>query len=392
MLGSGHDGSGERWMRGCFGLVRNFDWRHALPFPSKALYPLHHNERFMKLEDGRALAQAIVDTIREPLLVLDENLHVVAANRSFYLTFEMDPNDVRGCPVHSLGEGEWNIPELRLLLEKILPQHAVMESYEVEQDFVGSGRRIMLLNARTVFDESHAGPMILLAMEDVTEWRAAEREMKALMQQKEVLLQEMQHRVANSLQIIASILLLKARTVHSEESRLHLHDAHQRVISVAAVQQQLLASARRDPIELGSYLSRLCETLAASMIGDTRPITLKVHAESGTASSDEAVSIGLIVTELVINALKHAFLHDKADGRIIVAYEVAEAGWRLAVSDNGGGKASGIAGESKPGLGTSIVEALGHQLGARVEVLSGPQGTQVSITRGTFTSRPADAA
>lgn len=229
-------------------------------------------------------------------------------------------------------------------------------------------------------------------MEDVTESRAAKREMKDLLQQKEVLLQEMQHRIANSLQIIASILLLKARTVQSEETRLHLHDAHQRVISVAAVQQQLLASRRGEPIELGPYLSRLCETLAASMIGATRPITLKVHAESGTASSDEVVSIGLIVTELVINALKHAFLHDKADGRIIVAYEVAEAGWRLSVCDNGGGKATSIARESTPGLGTSIVEALGQQLGARVEVSSGPRGTQVSIIRGTFTSRLADAA
>jgi two-component sensor histidine kinase len=347
---------------------------------------------FARIEDGHALARAIVDTIREPLLVLDKDLRVVAASRSFYVTFKMSRRDVQGRLVYMLGEGQWNIPELRVLLEKILPQHAVMEAYEVEQDFVGIGRRALLLNARTVFDESHADKMILLAMEDVTEGRVAEHEMKELLQQKEVLLQEMQHRVANSLQIIASILLLKARTVQSEETRRHLHDAHQRVMSVAAVQQQLQASRHGESIELGPYLSRLCETLAASMIGGARPISLKVDVESGTASTGDAISIGLIVTELVINALKHAFLHDQSDAQIIVAYKVAEAGWRLAVSDNGNGKSSGAAAESKRGLGTSIVEALGRQLGAQVEISSGPQGTRVAIVHDAIASRLTNAA
>ena len=280
------------------------------PFPADTLAS-PNRQPIMDIDDGRALAQAIVDTIREPLLVLDKDLRVVTANRSFYSTFKMDMQDVQGCPVYALGDGQWNIPELRLLLEKIAPQHAVMEAYEVEQDFSGIGRRTMLLNARKVFYEENSHTTILLAIEDITERRAEEREMEELLQQKEVLLQEMQHRVANSLQIIASILLIKARTVRSEETRLHLQDAHQRVMSVAAMQQQLQASEHGATIELGPYLSRLCETLAASMIGDRRPISLNVHAEGGTASSSQAVSIGLIVTELVINALKHAFPGDR---------------------------------------------------------------------------------
>jgi hypothetical protein len=95
------------------------------------------------------------------------------------------------------------------------------------QEFPTNGRRVMLLNARQVFDEDGSATALLLAIEDVTR---AEREKDELLRQKEILLQEMQHRVANSLQIIASIL---ARTVQSEEIRLHLEDAHQRVRSVA---------------------------------------------------------------------------------------------------------------------------------------------------------------
>ena len=90
------------------------------------------------------------------------------------------------------------------------------------------------------------------------------------------MLDEIQHRVANSLQIIASIILLKAKTVLSEETRLHLQDAHKRVMSVAAVQQQLHMSGALGPVEMLPYLSRLCETLATSMIGDTRSVTMKV--------------------------------------------------------------------------------------------------------------------
>ena len=261
-----------------------------------------------------------------------------------------------------------------------------MEGYEVEREFPGIGRRSMLLNAREVVSQRNARKLILLTIEDVTERRAAEREMAELLRQKEMLLQEIQHRTANSLQIIASILLLKARTVQSEETRRHLRDAHQRIMSVAAVQQQLLTSSHGDPVYIGPYLSRLSQALAASMTDDSRPISLKVQAESGgTASSAEAVSTGLIVSELVINAFKHAFVGDEAAGLVVVAYEAAETSWRLTVSDNGIGTPEGQLDSDKPhpGLGTTIVESLAKQLDARVEVMRSRRGTTVSITHGT---------
>src|SRR5207342_3724376 len=107
---------------------------------------------------------------------------------------------------------------------------------------------------------------MLLAFEDITGRRAIEQQVQVLMREKDMLLDEMQHRVANSLQIIASILLIKARTVQSEETRLQLEDAHQRVLSVAAVQQHLHVGGGNKPIEVANYLTKLCETLAQSMI------------------------------------------------------------------------------------------------------------------------------
>jgi two-component sensor histidine kinase len=114
------------------------------------------------------------------------------------------------------------------------------------------------------------------------------------------------------------------------------------------------------------------------MVGERRALSVKVQATSGGAVSSEAVSIGLIVTELVINALKHGFPAG-AEGEILVSYGVQDSGWRLSVSDNGSGTQEADGEPPHAGLGTSIVEALAHQLNATVQKTSGPQGTMVSI-------------
>jgi two-component sensor histidine kinase len=352
---------------------------------------MQHNQPFVANKDAATFAQAIVDTVREPLLVLDKELRVLAASRSFYLTFKVAKANTQGRLLYALGDGQWDIPKLRLLLEKIVPEQGEMEDYEVEHQFPDIGRRTMLLNARKVFYEENPHTTLLLGIEDVTERRALEREREELLQQKDLLLrekdmllEELQHRVANSLQIIAAIILMKSRTVTSEETRLHLQDAHNRVMSVAAVQQHLHVAGTAGIIEMAPYLSKLCASLTISMISNDRPIKLKVLSDGGGVSSRDAVSLGLIVTELVLNAVKHAFLNDKMDHRITVAYDVAGINWQLSVADNGIGKPASEFAPAKAGLGTSIVKALAQQLDARVEVLSGPQGTTVSVTHATF--------
>ncbi len=195
-----------------------------------------------------------------------------------------------------------------------------------------------------------------------------------------MLLREMQHRVANSLQNVASILSLKARTAKSEDARLHLIDAYNRVISIATVQRQLLASRRSSIIRIDQYLSELSESLAISL---TKKVRLSVVVDgTATIESNKAVAIGLVMTELVINALKHAFAR-KRRGRIIVAYETDGARWSLSVSDNGVGMANPSMNGNRCGYGTGIVDALASELDARVSVKSGPTGTRVSLTHST---------
>lgn len=344
------------------------------------------------IEDAQTLAQAIVNTIPEPFLVLDEQLRVLAASKSFYVTFMVDPAQTRGRLLYSLGEGQWDIPALRVLLETIIPEKTSMDGFEVEYDFPNVGRRIMVLNARKVVYDAGTNSTILLAFMDVTVRRGIEREKEILQQQtdellrqKQTLLDEMQHRVANSLQIIASILMLKAKAVTSEEARGHLRDAHQRVMSVAAVQQHLHASTGIDQIEVSSYLAQLCASLATSMVGEGQPIAVEVISDTASIASAQAVSIGLIVTELLINAIKYAYPVGRTGARVLVTYETQGSDWKLIVSDNGVGKLDSIA--SSGGLGTAIVKALVGQLEAQMEVTSTSAGLSTAITRASFTSR-----
>lgn len=338
---------------------------------------------FMKVNDGQILARALVDTIREPLVVLSDSMLVIAASRSFLRSFGLTEEDTTGRVFYELGGGQWQIPELRHLLENIVPQTTSIENLEVEHDFPNIGLRKMLLNARPLNFGEGIAPAILLAMEDVTSRRELEKEKDDQQAKTAMLLSEMQHRIANSLMIIASILLLKARSVASDDTRFHLLDAHQRVRAIAEIQKYLQPSFVDDRIEIAPYLTKLCQSLAASMVGTDRPHTIVVNAHEGSATSGEAVSLGLITTELIINALKHAFPIGRV-GTITVTFGASGPGWELAVADNGIGLPARENRGSIVGLGTTIVESLARQLGGSVRYTSNSEGACISVAMGSL--------
>lgn len=118
--------------------------------------------------------KTVVDVVREPVLILDKNLRVMAANESFYRTFQVDSRDTEKKIVYDLGNGQWNIPSLRKLLEDILPKNTFFKGFEVAHEFPSIGRKVMILNARQIHFRGDAAfqPIVLLAMEDVTEMMA----------------------------------------------------------------------------------------------------------------------------------------------------------------------------------------------------------------------------
>jgi chemotaxis protein methyltransferase CheR len=163
--------------------------------------------------EAQALALAIVDTLPEPFLVLDDKLHLLAGSRCFYEVFGEDPAKARGRSLFELSGGQWDIPGLRQLLTSVVPRHTAVEGFEFEQNFAHLGKRTIQLNALPIRDEAGTSRMILLAIKDITERRVADQEKQRLLEhteelleQQKTLLREMRHRIANSLQIIASII------------------------------------------------------------------------------------------------------------------------------------------------------------------------------------------
>ena len=327
-------------------------------------------------EAASSLAMALIVSSQAPLVLLDDDLRVIAASNSFCNAFEIRQPGLVGARLADLGAGEWNVPQLNSLLQATIAGIASIDAYEMDLVRAGAEPRRLVVGVRKLdyFDADNI--RLVLSVLDVTAARLAEKLKDDLVREKQILLQELQHRVANSLQIIASVLMQSARKVQSDESRAHLHDAHHRVMSIATMQKQLAAS-RLGEVELRPYFRDLCRSIDASMIGDHNRLSLTATADETKVDADVSVSLGLIVTELVINALKHAFPGNDPSGRIEVDYLSGAAGWTLSVSDNGKGMPA--ADDTKPGLGTGIVEALAKQLGATVTVAAAAPGTKVSI-------------
>ncbi len=325
---------------------------------------------------------AVIVASNEPLLFLSADQKIIAASTSFCQAFDVDPATVCGKHLGQLGTGEWAIPQLTSLLNATATGIAVVVPYEIQLKRPSRETRQLILHVRVLPDESSENVRLLLAVTDVTSTRSEARQKDDLIREKAVLGQEVQHRVANSLQIIASVLMQSARRVQSEEARSYLQNAHHRVMSIAAV-QKLLSASEHDRVSLGSYLSQLCASLGASMIADPDRVSISVLVDNSVVDAGVSISLGLIVTELVINSLKHAF-PDQSKGTIKVEYRSEINDWTLSVVDDGIGMPTGPQ-APKAGLGTGIVEALARNICGQIELADVARGTSVTVLH-----RPAD--
>ncbi|KQY29886.1 hypothetical protein ASD38_11250 [Caulobacter sp. Root487D2Y] len=322
-----------------------------------------------------SLTLAVVTSSPAPLLLLDDQLAVIAASTSFCEVFGADAAELTGQPLYALDAGEWDSPALRSLMTATLAGEGTPGARDIDLDRPWRPVRHLIVQARRLTYLDLEQTRILVAVSDVTDMRADAVSKEDALHENSVLLQEVRHRVANSLQIIASVLLQNARKTRSDETRGHLKDAHHRVMSVAAL-ERLLSTSEDGDIEVQAYFRNLCENIATSMIGDVDQISLTVEGGEGVVDARVSVSLGLIVTELVINALKHAF-PDGRSGKITVDYNFHGPNWVLCVRDDGVGIS--LATPRRTGLGTNIVRALAGQLNASVEVTPEHPGTQVSI-------------
>lgn len=299
-----------------------------------------------KAADEAEFASHIVDTVRESLLVLDTDLRVLSANQSFYATFAVEPNDTEGRLVYELGDGQWDLPGLRALLEEILPENRVFNDYEVSHTFEEIGFRTMLLNARRLDHQQR----ILLAIEDVTErGHVPERMEQAVREQTQ------------KVRRLASALVMAEQKERRRLSAV-LHDHLQQVLFGVQIQTNTLS--RDAPDHLQAHTDKISEllkealTITRNLTIELSPPVLKgegmeaaiewlgfqvkssyglkvetdLHGPFRIANEDLRVLLFQIVRELLFNVVKHADV-DRAQ----ISLREADEHLYLTVSDEGAG-------------------------------------------------------
>jgi chemotaxis protein methyltransferase CheR len=318
----------------------------------------------------------LLETIREGLLVLDPDLTIRFANRAFCDKFSVMPEHTVGRKLYELGNEEWDIPKLRSAFETIISGESSFEGFEVEQFLPSIGQRVMCLNARKVYQPGNKIQQILLAIEDVTERVRLEREHAIASERIGVLLQELTHRIKNSLQIIGSVVSLEARNQKSGEGKAALERVSHRIAALGRLYFMLGETNSVEAVDAASYLEALCRDLIESVQKENGiSIALKTDIESEPLPVDRAIPLGLIVNELVTNAVKYAF-PSETRGTVAVTLKRIPGELRLTVADDGQGADPSRA---DSGLGGRLVDAFARQLGGQVERVSSNKGTIVCL-------------
>lgn len=313
------------------------------------------------LEAAREFAEMTVDSLRDPLLVLDWDLRVRSANQPFYDTFQVRREGTEGRVIYDLGDGQWNIPALRELLEDVLPDDHAFDDFEVEHDFDGLGHRVMLLNARRL--NHHQS--ILLVIEDITERRRSENQMRAVMG-------ELQHRVKN---ILANVRALARQTrLRSPDLATFIRNFDGRLDALARTQDLLLRS-ERDAVGLMALLR-----LELGACGGHEEENFVLNGPPVEMTARLARAMAMTVHELATNAAKYGALTmdgarieirwrvERPQGERQLVFSWAEHGVTLAEAPR------------QPGFATRVIEKmLPYTVGGNAHIEYGADGIRCFV-------------
>jgi two-component sensor histidine kinase len=323
------------------------------------------DELYRVLRSAHVRAQGVVDTVRDPLLILDADLTVLDANPAFYRTFEACRDDTVGFSLHELGNGQWNIDELRRLLEDVIPKSASVFDYEVTAKFPVVGRRTMLLSAQRVRQPGSGHRVLLLTLVDATERRQKEA-------RQEILIGELHHRIKNILSVtraLARQTSVKDRTAEEyRDAFLGRFEALGNILDVTAIGD--------DTPELPALARKVLEPY----MGKSDAVVLE-DGPTVRLSPRQAMGLGMILHELATNALKYGAL-SVPEGRVTIV-------WKLEDDENGvphvhlrwrESNGPRISPPASGGFGTQLIEFSAEQdLGGRVEPNYAPDGLVVTL-------------
>ena len=334
-------------------------------------------EHARELGIQRRLAEGIVDTLREPLLVLDGDLQIIAASRAFYLKFRVDAAQAIGRNLIDLGNGQWANAELVRLLMEVVPDNATIDGYEITHNFPQIGTRTVLLNARKIFQDGNITRTLLLAIEDVTERRLLEAERDRALTQSTQLLEELNHRVMNSMSMIGAVIAMEGRTMSDVDCKAAFVRMRNRIEAIGTLYRTLSRTGAVDRVQVDDYLNAIIRDAVLAMEPSTGAITLDLSASTVELSTRIAVPLGLIVNELATNSLKYAYI-GRDTGKLGLGILSTDDGIQCTFWDDGPG--IDVNARVDSGLGQKLIEAFVEQVGGTLIRDSDPKGTRYVLT------------
>lgn len=315
-------------------------------------------ERAARKESKRnwQLTQSIVDTIRDPLVVLETDMTVVTASKAFLKIFGTTQAEAQGRRVSELGQHQWDVPALRNLMEKVLPEDKPIESFEIENIFPGLGRRVFNLNARKISQPGNHAHRMLLVFEDITDRKQRERDALTLAN-------EISHRIKNNLQIIVGLIAYEVRS--TPKPCVEGYQSMQtRIGAIAQLYDLISHSSHGGAVELDGYLRQIAKSVSASLLRKRSLITIEVEAEPLEIDPERAVPFGLLVNELATNSIKHAF--PEGAGRVELSLRQVGDEIELTVSDDGVGMKNSDAANVSGKRGGDYVAIFVRQIGGSI--------------------------
>lgn len=317
----------------------------------------------------------IVNSMPTAMLVLDAALVVQFANLAFYQLFGGSEEDTLGQSVFSVAGGACSDPEIRHLLEAVLPHDVAVNGYLMEQTFPIIGRRILCLTARRVVRDGAGTDQVLIEIQDVTSAEMASRAADDTIARVNGMMTEIHHRVKNNISSILSMLRVESRLLGDPDAREVLNRIALRVESMGALYELLAVNENTGKVGLRAYFERVCRSIEQMSGASRLGWTIEVTGDDVAVGVDDAIALGAVVNELVANAVKYAFDGVDEVGRIRVA--LADRGTELAVTvdDNGTGFDDRAVDPKSTGLGMRLVEMYLGNLDGELERETGPQGT-----------------
>jgi PAS domain S-box-containing protein len=326
-------------------------------------------ERAARKESKRnwQLTQSIVDTIRDPLVVLETDMTIVTASKAFLTMFGITEAETRGRRISELGQHQWDVPALRHLMDKVLPENKPIENFEIEDNFPGLGLRVFNLNARKISQPGNHAHRMLLVFEDITGRKQRERD-------AQMLTNEISHRIKNNLQIVVGLIGFEAKRT-AAPCVLGYLAMQARIGAIASLYDLISQSSRGRTVGVDAYLREIAKGLSASL-GNKSDIEIEVRAEPLEIDPHRAVPFGLLVNELATNAIKHAFPGGK--GRVVLSAEQAGDEILLTVADDGVGMEDKVLAKIPEKRGSDYVAIFVRQLDG-VLTVSGSEKTGTTI-------------